>query len=336
MVDKGGFVDKISLIVLVLAITVLGCLRDGIGTDWNNYVKLFNHPVGVEWGFKSMANFVKGIGGGFYLFSILFFLLAFMLKYLFFVKLSPSVALSLLIYSGFWFLVYDLNGIRQGMALGFTGLAFFFAYKRNLLKYCLCIALAILNHRTALMFLPFYFLVNISINRLYLSIGVGVFFIAAIFNVTDMMLEALRWVLGSTNTLSVKLHEYQMNSLYNSNILFSFTTLHRVFIFFIILAGSRFFMLEEKLVNTLVIVAFLNIVLYLLLCRYEIIAARLTLYYRFPECISFAALPFVFKRKQNQIVIAFLLLLYIMGQVYSTLSIPNGGLLPYKILLFNL
>jgi hypothetical protein len=332
MVDKGIVVDKISLIVLILTVTVLGCLRDGIGTDWNNYVKFFNHPVDVEWGFKSMVNFVKGIGGDFYLFSILFFLMAFISKYLFFVKLSQSVALSLLIYSGFWFLVYDLNGIRQGLALGFTGLAFFFAYKHNLIKYCLCMALAILNHKTALIFLPFYFLVNISINRLYLSIGVGVFFIAALFNVTDLILEALRWLLGDTNTLVIKVQQYQTSSLYNSNILFSFTTLHRIFIFFIILVCSRLFMFDGKLINALVIAAFLNIAIYMLLCRYEIIATRLTLYYRFPESISLAALPFIFNRKRNQIVIAFLLLLYIMGQVYSTLSIPNGGLLPYKML----
>jgi hypothetical protein len=220
------------------------------------------------------------------------------------------------------------------MALGFTGLAFFFAYKHNLITYCLCMTLAILNHKAALVFLPFYFLVNISINRLYLSISVGVFFIAAIFNITDLVLDPLKGLLGDTNALVVRMQQYQINNLYNSNILFSFTTLHRIFIFFIILACSRFFMLEGKLINMLVIAAFLNIVLYMLLCRYEILATRLTLYYRFPECISLAALPFIFNKRRNQIIIAFLLLLYVMEQIYFTLSIPNGGLLPYK-LLFN-
>ena len=46
-----------------------------------------------------------------------------------FVRCAPNPYLSLMIYLGFWFLSYEMNGIRQGLALGFIGVAVYHAWK---------------------------------------------------------------------------------------------------------------------------------------------------------------------------------------------------------------
>jgi hypothetical protein len=330
--DKRSISGKILLSALVLTILIVGCLRDGVGTDWYSYHHLFANSsnADVEHGFKLIADIVKAIGGGFNFFMALFFLTAFTLKYQYFLRLSPSVALSLLLYSGFWFMTYDLNGIRQGMALAFTGLAFLFAYQRKFSMYCIAMFLAIINHVTACIFLPFYFLVNIRFSRKVFIWGVVVLFLVAMFNITDLLYEQIEILLGDDNILVRKMQAYQSDPSYGSSILFSFTTIHRFFIFFLILFCSRFYPLPQKLSNILVISAFLNIALYLCFAKYELVATRITLYYRFAECISLAALPFIFTKKSKQVATVFLLLTYVVWQIYMTLSIPNGNLLPYK------
>ena len=69
--------------------------------------------------------------------------------------------------------------------------------------------------------------------------------------------------------------------------------------------------------------------IYLLFGQIEIVATRLSLNYRFVECMTLAGLPSLPSRKENRLIIAYLLFGYVLIQVYSVLSIPDGKLIPF-------
>lgn len=92
--------------------------------------------------------------------------------------------------------------------------------------------------------------------------------------------------------------------------------------------------LSEKTKNIFLWCALLNISIYLLFSEVEIIATRLSLYYRFYECFFLACLPNAFKGKSIKIFVGFLLFLYAISQIIKTLIIPNNDLVPYKSILF--
>ncbi|MBO1926320.1 EpsG family protein [Thiomicrorhabdus sp. 6S2-11] len=89
-------------------------------------------------------------------------------------KYSSDVFLSFLIYSILFFAFFSITGIRQTIA---TALVVFIGYeliiKRKLLWFLLVVLVAATIHKSALVFVVFYFLFNMNLKRAYL-----IFFLA--------------------------------------------------------------------------------------------------------------------------------------------------------------
>lgn len=90
-------------------------------------------------------------------FIMLFFVFRFIHKY------SNLFLLSVLIYVCDTFL-FNLTGMRQSLAMVLVVYSFDYILKKNFYYYCLIILLATMFHKSALLFLPVYFLFNIEIN----------------------------------------------------------------------------------------------------------------------------------------------------------------------------
>src|SRR5690606_31897236 len=73
-------------------------------------------------------------------------------------KTAALPAVGLFVFLAFGFYLFHLNGLRQGLALGFFLLALRHAAFGNFWKYLLWGVIAGLFHLTALMILPIYFL----------------------------------------------------------------------------------------------------------------------------------------------------------------------------------
>ena len=71
---------------------------------------------------------------------------------------SVDIPLSLTIYVCLTMFTFNMNGMRQAMAMSISLFAFEFAKQRRFIPFVLTVMLAMLFHKTALCFLPVYFL----------------------------------------------------------------------------------------------------------------------------------------------------------------------------------
>lgn len=324
-----------SYIPIIFALLYIAGLRDiTVGTDTAHYAEIFDDPQDIEIGYRLFAEFIKYIGGNFHLFLFLFFFISFFLKLYAFREVSSYPLLSICIYSSFWFLVYDMNGIRQGIALGFVALSYYYLIDNKKSKFFLFMTGAILFHYSSLIFLPIIFIIKKKCTKRLFLISFSIIFLFAYLGVSSIILNLLGTVIGVNVRLIERILSYQNNELYNTNILYSFGTFVRLLLFF----TTYFFIdkinLSERTKNIFLWSALLNIGFYLLFSEVEIIATRISLYYRFYECFFLACLPNAFKGKITKILIGFLLCLYAISQIIKTLAIPNNNLVPYKSILF--
>ena len=324
-----------SYIPIIFALLYIAGLRDiTVGTDTAHYRDIFNNPDDIEIGFQWFAEFIKYIGGNFHLFLFLFFFISLSLKVYAFKKVSLYPLLSICIYSSFWFLVYEMNGIRQGLALGFIALSYYFLSVNKNWYFYLSLLGAILFHYSALVFLPIIFIIKKKCTNLIFWIVLGTVVAFAYLGVTSFILEGLGTIIGVDLRLIERIISYQNDESYNANILYSSSTFVRFVILFITFFFINRVHLSERTKNIFLWCALLNISVYLLFSEVEIIATRLSLYYRFYECFFLACLPNAFKGKISKILIGFLLCLYALSQIIKTLAIPNNALVPYKSILF--
>ena len=302
-----------------------------IGTDTYMYSDIFHYPNKIEIGYQIFSNIVKFFGGDFHVFLSFFFLLSFSFKLISFKLTSGNMIISLLVYCGFWFLVYDMNAIRQGLALGFIAMSISFLNRKNQKMFYLMMFFAIINHYSAIIFLPFGLLVNKirCSNKLFLIIFFFILFLS-ITQVAQPIINFISGFLGNDNHLVGKANAYVKDKMYNENILYSFSTFIRVVVLFITFFSLQTIKMSSRLKNILMWSALINISLYLIFSQFEIIATRLSLYYRFSECVFFSFLPNIPKNNMLKFLIGFFIFLYVVFQIYQTLSIENNNLTPYK------
>lgn len=317
--------------LLVLTISAVGALRgEGVGSDYFSYYYIYRDKENIELGFSLLAELIKTCKGNFSVFLGIVFCISFSLKIFVFNKMSLYPLISLMIYLGFWFLTYDMNGIRQGVALGFTGLAAYFAWRGNFVKYWMSCGCALLFHYSSLVFIPFIFLIH---NKCSLKIALFILSISFLFAFQGGITNLFSYFVGADSYFVDKMFSYGSNESFSKNVLFSFSTLHRLVIFVIISVTVPRMQIDNRLKRVFLWAATVNVGLYLMFADVEIIATRLSLYYRFVECLSLAAIPSIFHRFYNQFLTLVLLCVYILWQVYSTLSIPNNSLVPYYMCL---
>lgn len=315
----------------LLFVLIIGMFRGiGIGTDYYSYLYIFKVESDIEIGFVELIRFVKYLGGGFQTFISLIFLSSFFIKIYFFQKISPIPYISIMIYLGFWFLVYDMNGIRQGLAMSITLASSWYLLNGKKKTYYLLVFLAILFHYSAIVFLPFIFILKKEFSNKIAIVFVGAFLLIAQFNISESITMFLINFLGFDNVVAEKMLTYGRDTSYNANVLYSFSTIHRLFVMGCIMYLLPKVPINRSLRNMLLWASVISILLYLLFCNIEIIATRLSLYYRFFECISLACFPLAFAKNNSRLFVGGILLLYVLFQVMSTLNIDGGSYLePY-------
>lgn len=150
--------------IAVLALLLFGGLRYEVGTDWFAYKNIFDAVVAgdpfstfrEEKGFLSLVLAVSAPGGGYSLFVFLLFALSLGIKTVAARLYGAELNATLLIYFSAIFLIYDVNGVRQGLAFGLVMLAGWAAYRRHAIRFIATITLASSVHMIALVALPMY------------------------------------------------------------------------------------------------------------------------------------------------------------------------------------
>ena len=151
------------LFVIMLFFSLVIGLRYNVGTDYMPYkdIYIMQYFPDVESGFALMNRILYWLGLPF---SSIFILVAFLQLY-FFVKGVESInkkylPLAIFFYFTTLYLFLSLNVLRQTLAFSILVYSIKFIVEKKIFKYVLTIFLASTLHKSALVLLPLYFIIN--------------------------------------------------------------------------------------------------------------------------------------------------------------------------------
>ena len=160
---------KINLFFIIVGIQLilLGGLRGvSVGTDTITYSMEYDffrayrivQYSRLEYGYIALMSVLSYLNADF-----MWLLLATSAIIIFFVfigikNISPNAFLSVYLFVSMYLYYYSFNVIRQCMAVAISFFAYKYILNRNIIKYILCILLAVQFHTTALIMLPIYFI----------------------------------------------------------------------------------------------------------------------------------------------------------------------------------
>ena len=315
----------VFFILLVFFLFVFSAFRFEVGTDYNHYVMLFNylgegneHWGRIEPGFqilvKSIYIFTDNPRFLFFLFSlvtIVFFVIGW-------VRFSPSVIVSLIVFFGLYHYFNSLNVSRQYVAMS---VYFLFATRGLIDKrpvyYFLSCFIASLFHLTAILMTVLYpFLVRRWSTYVYLLIySLFIFIYLAYDYVSGFVFSSLGFYSGYLS--------YKEGS---ANILF----ITCLFMFGI----SWFYKSKIFKYGEIGVVAF-NFS-FLSVCiipfsNYNIMFSRVAMYFSVYFAIVIPILLFCIKSKKERSVLFLMFLIVLVFNVFFHLYNNVGGVFPYSI-----
>ncbi|MGU8826011.1 EpsG family protein [Clostridium perfringens] len=169
--------DRLSIIIFI-ALLIVSAFRDMVGTDFLAYksyienIKLYSINNSLyEKGYYLLNNLVFRISDNS---QYIFVFVSFIILYLIHKTLkrySISYTLSMFLFVTLYFYYNSFNIIRQYISIAIVFFSIKYLINRNLKKFLICIFIATMFHMTALLILPFYWIVNKRFNSIvYLSV----------------------------------------------------------------------------------------------------------------------------------------------------------------------
>lgn len=320
---------------------VIGGLRYQVGADWDSYYTIYHNiergpilELGIEPLFGLIIVFFQTLGLSYSFFVFTIFFIATTIKFKFIINYSTSIFGALLIYLPIQFMSYDINGIRQGLALALVLFSFKHILNQHFIKFAVTVGAAAAIHYSAILFFPCYFFANRSFKPFIVhsliagSILLGFLFRKAAISYIQNNLTGLE------SAYAGKIAGYSESEAFGQGISLGFSTFHRLGIFYLFYTLYDKIQLPEKVKRVLLNTYLFSLIIYFLFSSIEIIAARGSLYYRSFDIImisSFITIPSKFSYK---CIIMLLLAFYSFWGAYTNLKLPDNGLVPYKNLLF--
>lgn len=227
LVYKRGKFNHQGLWLTALPFILVACLRRNVGTDYNTYTQLYSWTVPnglytVEPLFSLLIKFcvnvlnnphmivvVLGIGFCIFMFGFIY-------------RYTQNINLSIL----FFFLTgsfnYSLNIMRQMFIVAVFFYVFHYIEERKPIRYFTTIAICFLIHKTAIIFVPFYFIYHLKLNnRVAKMVPIVSYALAGVVRTLIMLISArMNLYIGyfssqyDTNTMSFSLLAVNLVSYY--------------------------------------------------------------------------------------------------------------------------
>lgn len=329
-------------VFVFVSFVLFGGLRYKVGADWDAYETLFNGVSSIEEVVKSreeklymMSNFlIKFIFDSYGFFVFIFFLVAFSLKFYVIKLYSKDVFLSLIIYIYGVLLIYDFNGIRQGMAMSFIMLSIPYMLERRFGKFIFLIVIACFFHISAIVFLPFYFLSRIEYSNKKLITIITLCILIAI-PLRSIIQNSLFYQLFMASESFSHYSTYTDGDNYQINTsILSVALFQRLIIFFMFIASYDSMKIDSNLKLLLRNGYFISIMIFLLLSFSDQFAARISFNYKLLEILMVPAILTAVSNKYIKVLLLFFFLILSVVGTERLISVPYGYLLPYRNLLF--
>ncbi|SEW14473.1 EpsG family protein [Chitinophaga sp. YR573] len=330
-------VHKLYILFTVLVMfVVIGGLRFEVGVDWFSYKDIFRDITNktastypLEPLYILFNLIIKDIGGSYQLVVFSVALIAITLKLTTYFKYSPYVMASLMVYLSVQFMAYELNGVRQGLAVGIAYTSIGFLLQRRLVPYLIIVGIACMVHYSAIIFLPFYFIANKEIRLSVINIGIFGSLLIGIF-LQSLLKNLITNHLTGDMYLAAKVLSYSEDDTYGESASLGFSAVHRLVIFYIFLLNRGKFSISDKFYRLLLNAYFISLLIYFLLSPIQILAGRLGLYYRVADVFIIALFLDLGKDLKTKFIILVLIALYCYWGVRTNLVLPDNGLIPYK------
>jgi hypothetical protein len=326
----------------LVAFLIIGGLRDGVGMDWDQYQRSFEKTEtsqdvseGTQEPLFMMLMFVvRNIWNNFYFFSFLFFAVSFYLKFRFFRTYSSDIFLSLIIYCFTIFMIYDVNAIRQGMAMGLILLSVKPILERKFLPFAIILTIAAFFHTSAIIFIPFYWLSQIKYSdKSIWWIAIGIIVVSV----------PIRYALENAAIIQ-NLMQLEMFTHYNYYLdndeagrslpIISIAVFQRLFILFLFLFFLKKIKVDKDFKYLLFNGYLIATTIYLIFSFNAEFSARLSFYYKSLEMIIIPLIVSAQKEKKYSILLLCVFLVLALFGANRLLAITQGGLLPYNSLLW--
>lgn len=192
--NKRTFSYFVFFVLLVVSIS-----RFDIGYDWLNYKDIYlYHPktyFNDEILFYALVNFSNYIGLSYREFVIVCSSLTMLFFFISFTKIFKDdkfvIVVSYFIVSFVFF--EHFNIIRQGLAISIFSFSLYYVINRDIYKYVFCVLVASLIHTSAIILLPFYFILNkelFSNKYIYAAIIVSVMFLIRI-DINELLIKVI-------------------------------------------------------------------------------------------------------------------------------------------------
>ncbi len=339
--------ENFMQIIFIVIIAIVAGARDGVGTDFESYElifdlapelsEIFNQVSQIEPLFWFLCSVIKTLGGDT---AVMFFLTSIITSVVL-VKASKRILpkyyiVSFLIYFCFFLFRFQFNTIRHGMMVSFVWLAFSYIPERNFKKFLFYIVMGAGFHILGLLFIPFYWLLNVNFRKhtyillLLFSVILGLF-----LNPFDFLLR----ILPKSNVFYEKFQFYTKGYYENQNSALGVTLgmiVYSIFLFFLLL--KRDFLKRYKyglmLLNTLFYALFFAF----LMNKYGVFVERITslFYVSLIYLISFLFYKFPMKYSTRVIVSLFFVLYITLLFTKNVTGKERDGsyqYLPYKTII---
>lgn len=169
--------------IVVVGLILFAGLRYWVGADYPAYNNIFKYygefvpynevfnkalflesSMELEWIWVLIGKIYYGLGIPFHYFVLFIAVFSVGLKYLAFEKAVVYPALSMALYLFPNYFSGDMGQMRQAIAMGILLVSFVYIRKRNLPMFLLMLYLAMGFHKSAVVFLPAYWLATINLN----------------------------------------------------------------------------------------------------------------------------------------------------------------------------
>lgn len=197
---------KLLYSIIVIVLVLVAGLRYGLETDYWHYYDVFNGTIEVsslEIGFKLFNLLIYTFSKNYGIYCLIVAILSLGIKGKFFFKLKyPFIAL--LCYYLRFYVLFELNAIRQGIAMTFVIIAIYYLINNDTRKYIVYVGIAMLFHSAAVCALFGLFLkkINLEFKHIVFVYVCCLIFRLAFFDVVIASFSPyISAVLGSTNNL---------------------------------------------------------------------------------------------------------------------------------------